>query len=155
SRASRSTPSTIGRCSKCPTSRAPPTTRSASGARRPNSSGGSTMDEIQTTPAEEPVNETRVRAAPPVGDERGVTRSQRRALERGAAAAAERERTIADMGQQYAKWVTAGEVAAAIRGGEEVDEFRERILRNMESRHTDTSMPVDKHFAREVNEKYS
>lgn len=53
----------------------------------------------------------------------------------------ERERVseIVSLGEQYGRWVTQKEVGAAIRSGHSPETFKNLIMQNMETRHTDTS----------------
>jgi HK97 family phage major capsid protein len=49
-----------------------------------------------------------------------------------------RTKAIADLGEQYAKYVTGKEVGDAIRNARTVEQFRDTIMQKMESAHTDT-----------------
>ena len=48
--------------------------------------------------------------------------------------------TILKMGEQYGRYVTQADIANAIRSGHAVEQFKDKIMSAMESRHTDTSM---------------
>jgi HK97 family phage major capsid protein/HK97 family phage prohead protease len=52
---------------------------------------------------------------------------------------AERLRQIIDLSGQYGRYVSEGEARAACQRGDSVEQFKETIMRNMESGHTDTS----------------
>lgn len=49
---------------------------------------------------------------------------------------------ILKMAEQYARYVTQAETANAIRSGHSIEQFKDRIMSAMESRHTDTSMQL-------------
>lgn len=50
-----------------------------------------------------------------------------------------RVRSIADVGEQYAKYVSQSDIAAHIRGGKSAEQFRDFVMSKMETKHTDTS----------------
>lgn len=50
-----------------------------------------------------------------------------------------RVREIVDIGEAYKKHVSQKEIAEAIRSGWSVEKFKDQIMTNMETRHTDTS----------------
>lgn len=49
---------------------------------------------------------------------------------------------ILKMGEQYGRYVTQADIANAIRSGHSVEQFKDKIMSAMESRHTDTSMQL-------------
>lgn len=51
----------------------------------------------------------------------------------------ERRDAIAQLGEQYAKYLQPKDTADAIRSGKSVDQFKELIMQRLENRHTDTS----------------
>lgn len=48
--------------------------------------------------------------------------------------------TILKMGEQFGRYVTQADIANAIRSGHAVEQFKDKIMSAMESKHTDTSM---------------
>jgi HK97 family phage major capsid protein len=77
---------------------------------------------------------------PPVATIRGV-RTMTTEPKTKEPADIERDRVseIVTLGEQYARWVTQKEIGAAIRSGHSPEIFKNVILANMETRHTDTS----------------
>lgn len=51
----------------------------------------------------------------------------------------ERRDAIAQLGEQYAKYLQPKDTADAIRSGKSIEQFRDLIMQRLESRHTDTS----------------
>lgn len=49
---------------------------------------------------------------------------------------------ILKMGEQYGRYVSQAEIANAIRSGHSVEQFKDKIMSAMESRHTDTSLQL-------------
>jgi HK97 family phage major capsid protein len=47
--------------------------------------------------------------------------------------------TLIALGDQYSKYIDQKSVSEAVRGGHSIDQFREKIMAAMESKHTDTS----------------
>lgn len=50
-----------------------------------------------------------------------------------------RVRSIVDVGEQYAKYVSQSDIANHIRNGKSAEQFRDFVMSKMETRHTDTS----------------
>lgn len=65
-----------------------------------------------------------------------------------------RVKGIIDHGEQYAKYVDQRDIAAAIRDGKSVEQFKDVIISKMESRHSDTSAMRVGMTAKEV-QRYS